>query len=103
MHVSSALNAIKKRGTFKAYKEAHKAYLEQNKLAKQAKAALAFFTASTSKGKKASKKSYRKEPAKKPLEKSRLPRRPRKAWLQPKHQPQNFATSTRPSTTRPLL
>ncbi len=29
MHVSSALNAIKKWGTFKAYKEAHKAYLEQ--------------------------------------------------------------------------
>jgi hypothetical protein len=29
MHVSSALNAIGKRGTFKAYKEAHEAYVEQ--------------------------------------------------------------------------
>jgi hypothetical protein len=28
MHVSSALDAIKKRGTFKAYKEAHEAYVE---------------------------------------------------------------------------
>ncbi len=27
IHVSSALDAIKKRGTFKAYKEAHKAYV----------------------------------------------------------------------------
>jgi hypothetical protein len=52
MHVSSALNAIKKRGTFKAYKEAHEAYLEQKEVAKQAKAALALFAASTSKGKK---------------------------------------------------
>jgi hypothetical protein len=29
MHVSSAFNAIKKQGTFKAYKEAHEAYVEQ--------------------------------------------------------------------------
>jgi hypothetical protein len=29
MHVSSALETIGKRGTFKAYKEAHEAYLEQ--------------------------------------------------------------------------
>jgi hypothetical protein len=29
MHVSSALDAIKKRGTFKAYKGAHEAYVEQ--------------------------------------------------------------------------
>jgi hypothetical protein len=29
MHVSSALNAIKKRGTFKAYKEAPEAYVEE--------------------------------------------------------------------------
>ncbi len=43
MHVSSALNAIKKWGTFKAYKEAHEAYVEQKEVAKQAKAALALF------------------------------------------------------------
>jgi hypothetical protein len=74
MHVSSALDAIEKRGTFKAYKEAHEAYLEQKKVAKQAKAALALFTASTSEGKKASKKASRKEPAKKSSEKEKAPK-----------------------------
>jgi hypothetical protein len=64
MHVSSALDAIKKWGPFKAYKEAHEAFLEQKEAAKQAKAALVLFTAPTSKGKKASKKASRKEPAK---------------------------------------
>jgi hypothetical protein len=50
MHVSSALDAIKKWGTFKAYKEAHKAYVEQCKVAKQAKANLSLFTTPTSEG-----------------------------------------------------
>jgi hypothetical protein len=54
MHVSSALNAIEKRGTFKAYKEAHKAYVEQREVSKQAKANMALFTAPTSKGEKVS-------------------------------------------------
>ncbi len=71
MHVSLALNANKKRGTFKAYKEAHKAYVEQKELAKQAKAALALFTAPTSEGAKASNKAYEKEPAKKYSEKEK--------------------------------
>jgi hypothetical protein len=56
MHVSSALDAIKKRGTFKAYKEAHEAYVEQRKVAKQAKDALVLLTAPTSKGEKDSEK-----------------------------------------------
>jgi hypothetical protein len=56
MHVSSALEGIEKQGTLKAYKEAHEAYVEQCKVAKQAKADMALFTAPTSKGKKASKK-----------------------------------------------
>jgi hypothetical protein len=118
MHVSLALNAIKKQGTFEAYKEAHEAYVEQCKVAKQAKAALALLTAATSEDKKASKKASDKESAKKfsekekalrrslqrnPLKKRRFPRRPRKAQLWPMHQPQNFATSTRPSMTRPPL
>jgi hypothetical protein len=60
MHVSSALNAIKKRGTFKAYKEAHKAYVEQRKVAKQAKADMALFATPTSKGKKTSEKASKK-------------------------------------------
>ncbi len=38
-----------------------------------------------------------------PLRRRRLPRRPRKARLWLTHQPQNFARSTRPSTTRPPL
>ncbi len=71
MHVSSALGAIKKRGTFKAYKEAHKAYVEQCDVAKQAKAALALLTAPTSEGEKASKKASEKEPAKKSSEKEK--------------------------------
>jgi hypothetical protein len=49
MHVSSALKAIKKRGTFKAYKEAHEAYVEQGNVAKQAKADMSLITAPTSK------------------------------------------------------
>jgi hypothetical protein len=44
MHVSSALYAIKKRGTFKACKDAHEGYVEQNAVAKQAKTALALLT-----------------------------------------------------------
>jgi hypothetical protein len=60
MHVSSALDAIKKQGTFKAYKEAHKAYVEQKEVAKQAKAALALFAAPTSKAEKASEKASEK-------------------------------------------
>ncbi len=36
MHVSTALGVIENWGTFKAYKEACKAYVEQRKVAKQA-------------------------------------------------------------------
>jgi hypothetical protein len=60
MHVSSALNAIKKWGTFKAYKEAHEAYVEQHNVAKQAKADMSLFKTPTSKGKKANKKGTEK-------------------------------------------
>jgi hypothetical protein len=99
MHVSTALNAIKKQGTFKAYKEAQEAYVEQRKVAKQAKAALAILPAPTSKGKKVP----RRLPGRTALRKRRLIRRPRKVRLWQTHQPQNFARSTRPSTTRPPL
>ncbi len=60
MHLSIALNAIKKRGAFKAYKEAHEAYVKQRDVAKQAKAALALLTAPTNKGKKDSEKASEK-------------------------------------------
>jgi hypothetical protein len=60
MHVSLAVDAIKKRGTFKAYKEACEAYVEQRKAVKQVKAPLAFLTATVSKGEKTSKKSSKK-------------------------------------------
>jgi hypothetical protein len=99
MHVSTALDAIEKRGTFKAYKETCEAYVEQRKVAKQAKAALALLTAPTSKARK----NLRRLLQRNPLRRRRLPRRPRKARLWPTHQPQNFARSTRPSTTRPPL
>jgi hypothetical protein len=71
MHVSSALNTIKKRGTFKAYKEAHEAYVEQRKVAMQVKAALALLLVPTSKGEKASEKASEKVPAKKSSEKEK--------------------------------
>jgi hypothetical protein len=62
MHVSSTLNTIKKRGTFRAYKEAHKSHVEHCKVAKQAKANMGLFMTptTTSKGKKASKKAAKK-------------------------------------------
>jgi hypothetical protein len=60
MHVSSALDGIEKRGTFKAYKEAQGAYVEQRDVAKQAKADMNLFTTPTSKGKKATKKGTQK-------------------------------------------
>jgi hypothetical protein len=55
MHVSSALNAIKKRDTFKAYKGAHEAYVEQRKAAKEATANMSLFTTTASEGEKAKK------------------------------------------------
>ncbi len=64
MHVSTALNAIEKWGTFKAYKEAIEAYVEQREAVKHAKAALALLTAPASKGKQASNKAAKKSPEK---------------------------------------
>jgi hypothetical protein len=64
MHVSSALDAIKKQGTFKAYKEAHEAYVEQRNVVKLAKADMSLFMTPTSKGKKATKKGTEKAPKK---------------------------------------
>jgi hypothetical protein len=55
MHVSTALDAIEKRGTFKAYKGAHEAYVEQHEALKQAKANMSLFTTTASEGEKAKK------------------------------------------------
>jgi hypothetical protein len=60
MHLSLALNVIEKQGTFKAYKKAHGAYVEQPDVAKQAKANMSLFTTPTSEGKKANKKGTEK-------------------------------------------
>jgi hypothetical protein len=46
--------------TFKAYKEAHEAYVEQHEVAKQAKADMALFRTPTSEGEKASEKAAEK-------------------------------------------
>jgi hypothetical protein len=89
MHVSSALDTIKKQGTFKAYKEANEAYVEQHEVAKQAKADL--------------RKLPRRLLGRTTLRKRRLLRRPRKAWFCPTHQPQIFAKNTKPSTRKPYL
>jgi hypothetical protein len=66
VHVSTALDAIKEWGTFKAYKESAKAYVEQRNAVKQAKAALALLTAPASEGKKSSKKASKKSPKRSP-------------------------------------
>jgi hypothetical protein len=63
MHMSTALNTIKKRGTFKTYKETHEAYVEQCKVAKQAKSTLALLLAPTSKGKNVFEKASEKAPS----------------------------------------
>ncbi len=60
MHMSMAIDTIKKGGTFKAYKEACEASVEQREAVKQAKAALALLTAAVSKFEKTSKKSSKK-------------------------------------------
>ncbi len=71
MHMSTALDSIKKRGTFKAYNEAIEAYVEQREAAKQAKAALALLTAPASKGKKASEKASAKKSHEKASQKTK--------------------------------
>jgi hypothetical protein len=58
--VGSALKAIKKKGYFKAHKDTNKAYVEQLKLVKQAKAVLAKLDGTTSKGAGSSRKSSKK-------------------------------------------
>jgi hypothetical protein len=60
MHVSSALDTIRKWGTFKAYKEAHEAYVEQREAVKEAKVNMQLFVTAASKGKKAVKKGTEK-------------------------------------------
>jgi hypothetical protein len=60
MHVSSALDTIEKRGTFKAYKEGYETYVEQKEATREAKANLQLFTTPASEGKKANKKGTEK-------------------------------------------
>jgi hypothetical protein len=57
----STLDAIKKKGQFKARDEANKAYVEQCKLVKQAKATLAKLDGTNSKGTGSSKKPSKKD------------------------------------------
>jgi hypothetical protein len=70
MHMSAALDTIKQQGTFKAYKEAIEANVEQHESVKQAKAALDLLTAPGSKGKKPSKKASAKKSPEKALQKT---------------------------------
>jgi hypothetical protein len=56
IHVSTAIGAIEKWGTFKAYKEACEAYVENRESAKRTKATLDILNAATSKGEQTSKK-----------------------------------------------
>jgi hypothetical protein len=60
IHMGSALDAIKKRGCFKAHDEVNEAYVEQRELVKQAKATLTKLDGTTSKGAGTSKKLSKK-------------------------------------------
>jgi hypothetical protein len=64
MHVTAVLDTIKKRGHFKDYKDAQKAYVKQKEVVKSSKAGLAWLDG-TSKGLgKSSKKSKKAKEAK---------------------------------------
>ncbi len=56
MHVTTVLDAIKKRGHFKDYEEAQKAYVEQKEEVKSVRVALAFLDGSSKESEKSSKK-----------------------------------------------
>ncbi len=58
--ISKKVDAIQKKGHFKAHNNANKGYKEQRKLVKHAKAALAKFDGTTSKGIGSSKKPSKK-------------------------------------------
>ncbi len=60
MQVRSALEAIKKKGHFKAHKDSNEAHVAQCDLVKQAKAALAGLYGTTSKGTGSSRRSSKK-------------------------------------------
>ncbi len=60
MHVGLAMDVIKKQRHFKACEEAHELYVEQHKMAKQAKASLAELDGATSDGAGTSRKSFKK-------------------------------------------
>jgi hypothetical protein len=107
IHVSSALDKVKKRGTFKAYKEAYEAYVEQKEAAKDAKANFSFLQPQQAKARKPTRRGLRKLLrrllGKTALRKRRLLRRPRKAQLSSTLQPQIFARSARPSKRKPPM
>ena len=60
MQVRSTLEAIKKKGSFKAQEDANEAYVEHHNLVKQAKSALAKLDGTTSDGTGSSRKSSKK-------------------------------------------
>jgi hypothetical protein len=88
MHVTAVLNVIKKRGHFKDYKEAQKAYVEQKEAVKSAKAGLAFLDrASEGLGKSSKKSKKAKEAEAKSKEAdgaTEVPKDPMKANFQAK-------------------
>jgi hypothetical protein len=87
MHVMAVLDAIKKRGTFKDYEKAEKAYVEAKKAAESAEAGLALHNGiSTGSGKNCKKKALAKakEATKKPLQRpKKLSQKPRKLKKRP--------------------
>jgi hypothetical protein len=72
MHMTAVLDAIKKRGTFKDYKKAEKAYVEVNKAAESVEAGLALLDRTNA----GSKKNRKKKPQRKPKKLLRRPKKP---------------------------
>ncbi len=83
MHVTVVLDAIKKRGHFKDYEKAQKAYVEANKAAELVEAGLALLNGTSTGSKKiARRKPWRK--LKKPLQRPKKPsQKPRKLKKRP--------------------
>jgi hypothetical protein len=73
MHVTGVLNAVKKRGTFKDYEKAQKAYVEAKKVVRLAEAGLALLNGTVARPSKSRKKkalAKAKEAAKEALAKT---------------------------------
>ncbi len=87
MHVTAVLDTIKKRGHFKGYKKAEKAYVEHKQAVESAKVGLALLD-ETVQGKRIARRRHLQRPRKpqrKPLQRSQIPsQKPRRLKKHPR-------------------